>query len=103
MKGKFSLPAILGSLALVAVAFVYNQYHASNFTLPAEWEAAPGQSVEYTYVRRLPDRNGGYKVADCYVVQPFQNKTGSTADPGCIKKYKLDAICKQAHCIEQSE
>jgi len=58
--------------------------------------------VQYSYVYKLPDRKGGYKVVDCYTVQPFRNQQGATVEPGCIAKYKLEAICQKASCTEVS-
>ena len=100
MKSKMSIPGIIGSLVVLAGAFFYTRYKSETYTLPAEWEAAESQTVRYSYVHRLPDRKGGYKVVDCYTVQAFQNKAGVAVEPGCIKKYKLEAICASANCEE---
>ncbi|MBU45031.1 MAG: hypothetical protein CMN76_17600 [Spirochaetaceae bacterium] len=100
MKSKMSIPGIIGALVLVAGAYFYNQKKADSYELPAEWEAAQGVTVQYSYVHRLPDRNGGYKVVDCYTIQPFQNKAGETVEPGCVKDYKMKAICEKANCLQ---
>lgn len=91
---------IIGSLVVVGGAMLYTQFKSENYTLPAEWEAADNQQIKYSYVYKLPDRKGGYRVVDCYTVQPFVNSGGQTVEPGCIAKYKLEAICDRASCTE---
>ncbi len=100
MKSKLSIPGIIGSLVVVGGALLYTQFKSENYTLPTEWEPSSNESIQYSYVYKLPDRKGGYRVVDCYTVEPFKNVNGETVETGCIAKYKLEAICEKSSCTE---
>ena len=93
---KLNITGIILALGVAALAWFYLENVKENYELEERLIPDSSAVVFYRYIKKTRNYSGKKRWANCYVIKPYQNKQNTRVDPGCVKEWVFEAICKEA-------